>query len=103
MILATSPGCLTEMTITAQALQISVPLVVAFHLFRVVMVNMGTSISMPALRGCWDGGIGGVSLPPRFHDRFNLVGVCETGLQRRLCKSHVAGTKSTTQQAELRC
>jgi exosortase/archaeosortase len=30
------------MTITAQALHISVPLVVAFHLFRVVMVNMGT-------------------------------------------------------------
>jgi exosortase/archaeosortase len=30
------------MTITAQALQISVPLVVAFHLFRVVVVNMGT-------------------------------------------------------------
>jgi uncharacterized membrane protein AbrB (regulator of aidB expression) len=42
MILATSPGGLTEMTITAQPLQISVPLVVAFHLFRVVMVNMGT-------------------------------------------------------------
>lgn len=42
MILATSPGGLAEMTITAQALQISVPLVVAFHLFRVVMVNMGT-------------------------------------------------------------
>jgi membrane AbrB-like protein len=33
MILATSPGGLAEMTITAQALQISVP---------VVMVNMGT-------------------------------------------------------------
>jgi uncharacterized membrane protein AbrB (regulator of aidB expression) len=30
------------MTITAQALKISVPLVVAFHLFRVVIVNMGT-------------------------------------------------------------
>jgi len=30
------------MTITAQALQIGVPLVVAFHLFRVVVVNMGT-------------------------------------------------------------
>jgi membrane AbrB-like protein len=42
MILATSPGGLAEMTITAQALQISVPLVVAFHLFRVVMVNLGT-------------------------------------------------------------
>ena len=42
MIIATSPGGLAEMTITAQALQVSVPLVVAFHLFRVVVVNMGT-------------------------------------------------------------
>jgi membrane AbrB-like protein len=42
MILATSPGGLAEMTMTAQALQISVPLVVAFHFFRVVVVNMGT-------------------------------------------------------------
>jgi membrane AbrB-like protein len=42
MIISTAPGGLAEMTITAQALQISVPLVVAFHLFRVIMVNMGT-------------------------------------------------------------
>ena len=42
MILATAPGGLAEMTITAQALKISVPLVVAFHLFRVVVVNVGT-------------------------------------------------------------
>jgi membrane AbrB-like protein len=42
MILATAPGGLAEMTITAQALQISVPLVIAFHLFRVVVVNVGT-------------------------------------------------------------
>lgn len=42
MIIATAPGGLAEMTITAQALQIGVPLVVAFHLFRVVIVNMGT-------------------------------------------------------------
>ena len=42
MIIATAPGGLAEMTITAQALGISVPLVVAFHVFRVVMVNMGT-------------------------------------------------------------
>ncbi len=42
MIIATSPGGLAEMTLTAQALQISVPLVVAFHLFRVVVVNVGT-------------------------------------------------------------
>ena len=42
MIIATAPGGLAEMTMTAQALGVSVPLVVAFHLFRVVMVNMGT-------------------------------------------------------------
>lgn len=42
MIIATSPGGLAEMTILAQALHISVPLVVAFHLFRVVVVNIGT-------------------------------------------------------------
>jgi membrane AbrB-like protein len=42
MIIATSPGGLAEMTILAQALRVSVPLVVAFHLFRVVIVNMGT-------------------------------------------------------------
>jgi membrane AbrB-like protein len=42
MIIATSPGGLAEMTILAQALKISVPLVVAFHLFRVVVVNLGT-------------------------------------------------------------
>ncbi len=41
MIIATAPGGLPEMTITAQALQIGVPLVVAFHLFRVVVVNIG--------------------------------------------------------------
>ena len=42
MIIATSPGGLAEMTILAQALQISVPLVIAFHLFRVVVVNIAT-------------------------------------------------------------
>jgi exosortase/archaeosortase len=42
MLLATSPGGLAEMTITAQALKVGVPLVVAFHLFRVIVVNMGT-------------------------------------------------------------
>jgi len=42
MIIATSPGGLAEMSLTAQALHISVPLVVAFHLFRVVVVNIGT-------------------------------------------------------------
>ncbi len=52
MIIATSPGGLAEMTITAQALQISVPLVVPFHLFRAVIVNMGPSISTPGPHGC---------------------------------------------------
>jgi uncharacterized protein len=47
MIIATAPGGLAEMTITAQALKISVPLVVAFHLFRVVVVNMGTQYIFP--------------------------------------------------------
>ncbi|MDX1484496.1 MAG: AbrB family transcriptional regulator [Alphaproteobacteria bacterium] len=42
MLISTSPGGLAEMTILAQALQIAVPLVVAFHLFRVLVVNMGT-------------------------------------------------------------
>ena len=30
------------MTIVAQALQIGVPTVIAFHVFRVIIVNMGT-------------------------------------------------------------
>jgi len=42
MIISTAPGGLAEMTIVAQALQIGVPTVVAFHLFRVIIVNMGT-------------------------------------------------------------
>jgi len=42
MIIATAPGGMGEMTIVAQALQIGVPPVVAFHLVRVVVVNMGT-------------------------------------------------------------
>jgi uncharacterized membrane protein AbrB (regulator of aidB expression) len=42
MIIATSPRGLAEMTMTAQALQISVSFSGAFHLFRVVMVNVGT-------------------------------------------------------------
>lgn len=42
MLIATAPGGLAEMTILAQALGISVPLVVAFHLFRVIIINMGT-------------------------------------------------------------
>ena len=42
MLIATAPGGLAEMTILAQALKISVPMVVAFHIFRVVVVNFGT-------------------------------------------------------------
>jgi hypothetical protein len=42
MLIATAPGGLAEMTILAQALGIGVPLVVAFHLFRVIIINMGT-------------------------------------------------------------
>ena len=42
MIISTSPGGLAEMAITAQALQIGVPAVIAFHLARIVVVNMGT-------------------------------------------------------------
>jgi membrane AbrB-like protein len=42
MIISTAPGGMAEMTIVAQALQIGVPTVIAFHLFRVIVVNMGT-------------------------------------------------------------
>lgn len=42
MILATAPGGMPEMTIVAQALQVGVPVVVAFHVFRVVVVNLTT-------------------------------------------------------------
>lgn len=56
MILATAPGGLAEMTITAQALHISVPLVVAFHLFRVVVVNVGTQYIFPLMAPLLDRG-----------------------------------------------
>ena len=42
MIISTAPGGMPEMTIVAQSLQIGVPIVVAFHLFRVVAVTIGT-------------------------------------------------------------
>lgn len=42
MLIATAPGGLAEMTILAQALQVGVPVVVAFHIFRVLVVNMAT-------------------------------------------------------------
>jgi membrane AbrB-like protein len=56
MIIATSPGGLAEMTITAQALHISVPLVVAFHLFRVIVVNMGTQYLYLSTAWMWRDG-----------------------------------------------
>lgn len=48
MLIATAPGGLAEMTITAQALKVSVPLVIAFHLFRVVVVNVGSQYLVSA-------------------------------------------------------
>ncbi|MGB0575790.1 MAG: AbrB family transcriptional regulator [Alphaproteobacteria bacterium] len=42
MIIATAPGGMAEMAIVAQALQMAVPTVMAFHLFRIIIVNMGT-------------------------------------------------------------
>lgn len=42
MIISTAPGGMAEMAIVAQALEIGVPMVIAFHLFRVIIVNMGT-------------------------------------------------------------
>jgi len=42
MLIATAPGGLAEMTILAEALKISVPLVVAFHIFRVLVVNFAS-------------------------------------------------------------
>lgn len=51
MVLATAPGGLPEMTITAQALQIGVPIVVAFHLFRVLVVNIGTQFIYAGFMG----------------------------------------------------
>ncbi len=51
MVIATAPGGMAEMTIVAQGLQIGVPLVVAFHVFRVVIVNLGTQYMY--LLGVW--------------------------------------------------
>ncbi|MDH3239100.1 MAG: AbrB family transcriptional regulator, partial [Alphaproteobacteria bacterium] len=42
MLISAAPGGLAEMTILGQALGISVPMVVAFHLFRVIVINLGT-------------------------------------------------------------
>jgi len=42
LIIATAPGGLAEMTIVAQALEVGVPLVIAFHIARILVVNIGT-------------------------------------------------------------
>jgi membrane AbrB-like protein len=42
LIIATAPGGMAEMAIVAQALQMAIPTVMAFHLFRIIIVNMGT-------------------------------------------------------------
>lgn len=51
LIIATAPGGLAEMTIVAQALQVGVPLVIAFHVARIIVVNIGTQyIYLAAMR-----------------------------------------------------
>ena len=51
LIIATAPGGLAEMTIVAQALEVGVPLVIAFHLARIIVVNIGTQyIYISAMR-----------------------------------------------------
>jgi len=51
LIIATAPGGLAEMTIVAQALQVGVPLVIAFHMARIIVVNIGTQyIYLGAMR-----------------------------------------------------
>jgi membrane AbrB-like protein len=42
LVIATSPGGMPEMTIVAQALGISVPLVISFHIFRVFVIALAT-------------------------------------------------------------
>lgn len=42
MLISTAPGGMAEMAIVAQALNVGVPMVIAFHLFRVILVNLGT-------------------------------------------------------------
>ncbi len=42
VVLGMAPGGIAEMAITAQVLELAVALVVAFHLVRVVLVNLGT-------------------------------------------------------------
>jgi len=40
MILGLAPGGMLEMSLTAQALELAVPLVLAFHLLRTVLCNL---------------------------------------------------------------
>ena len=58
MILATAPGSITEMSITAQALHLNVPVVTAFHVVRILLVIMSVSPVFAALRRL------GVIVPP---------------------------------------
>jgi membrane AbrB-like protein len=53
MILATAPGSLTEMCLTAKALDLSVAMVTAFHLVRLFIVVPATPLIFDALRRFW--------------------------------------------------
>jgi hypothetical protein len=53
MILATAPGSLTEMCLTAKALDLSVAMVTAFHLVRLFIVVPLTPLLFDALRRWW--------------------------------------------------
>jgi membrane AbrB-like protein len=43
LVLATAPGGMAEMCVTAKVLQLGVPLVTAFHVLRIVVVLIGTA------------------------------------------------------------
>ena len=55
MILATAPGSLTEMCLTAKALDLSVALVTAFHLLRLFIIVPLTPLLFDAIRRWWPG------------------------------------------------
>lgn len=50
MILATSPGGVTEMCITAKVLGLDVPIIVAFHLVRIFLVILSSPFAFRLLR-----------------------------------------------------
>lgn len=50
MVLATAPGSVTEMSITAQALGFNVPVVTAFHVIRILILVMLISPAFTAMR-----------------------------------------------------